>query len=106
MATTTHTPTPWRVDADEPNTIHGPRFGLATIDSDGANEEDIANAARIVKCVNACAGIENPAWAIPVARVVLERVQTMARDGLIGGPAMAFILGDVERVLGALGKPA
>lgn len=37
-----------------------------------AEDEQAANAARIVKCVNACAGIENPAEAISAAREALE----------------------------------
>jgi hypothetical protein len=37
-----------------------------------AKGEQGANAARIVECVNACAGIENPGEAIPAARRALE----------------------------------
>lgn len=62
-----HTPTPWHISEDGPHIIDAPTLkGLAGAcgamfkGEDEPNEEDVANAERIVTCVNAFDGIENP----------------------------------------------
>lgn len=76
---TKHTPEPWCVHNTV--TIHGPNgndYGILAeaniyrTESDGA-ETGQANAARIVACVNACAGMEDPAEALRLARAALKR---------------------------------
>lgn len=52
-----HTAEPWRVAPTAPDTI------LADVKVGGCysgHPEDFANAARIISCVNACAGMEDP----------------------------------------------
>jgi hypothetical protein len=68
-----HTPEPWRRDMNSglECDIRGPNsqkvalcFGLSNkgnLRGEEYKNECSANAARIVECVNACAGIENPA---------------------------------------------
>ncbi|HWT40360.1 MAG TPA: hypothetical protein VN081_03800 [Dongiaceae bacterium] len=61
---TNHTPEPWKVKTNKLANV------VSIQDATGAyiagtgnaleNSEKLANAARIVQCVNACAGIENP----------------------------------------------
>ena len=67
-----HTPEPWEVLKDEtyPEVVF--------IKSDGgpfvSGDIEEANAARIVQCVNACAGIDDPHGAIELAQAVLRQV--------------------------------
>lgn len=71
MSTTKHTPTPWHLhkrteiicNLEDP--MNGP---IAATDYLGESERDAANAARIVQCVNACEGIEDPAALIAAVR--------------------------------------
>lgn len=76
-----HTKEPWNCDgADEDGDIvFADRFlevVAETSREDGDRQKAFANAARIVACVNACAGIADPS-SIPVlvaaAEVVIER---------------------------------
>ena len=63
-----HTPTPWYTNEDRPHVIDSDTLkGIAgalgafyEADQEVGNEQDVANAARIVACVNAFDGIENP----------------------------------------------
>lgn len=61
MGNTKHTPEPWYVDNQTAfPEIVGSDAHVSEIWSTGDNELDQANASRIVACVNAMAGIENP----------------------------------------------
>lgn len=62
-----HTPEPWEVKfnsyEDSEGIIQhntGPNWSLWIVEKMAESESDIANARRIVSCVNALAGIENP----------------------------------------------
>lgn len=63
---------PWHVVDDIE--IHSERYHVATVESDAPHGEDAANAARIVACVNACAGIEMPAEALDLARRAIRQL--------------------------------
>ncbi len=61
MGNTKHTPEPWDVDNQTTfPVIVGSDAYVSEIWSTGENELDQANAARIVACVNAMTGIEDP----------------------------------------------
>jgi hypothetical protein len=68
-----HTPEPWgvsdRYDVTVPDGTVAVAFGTVTTD-----EEDMANAARIVACVNACAGLDDPAAILNEVRAVLADI--------------------------------
>lgn len=66
---TNHTPEPWRIGEKHPDRIFADRKSVSArerialtapfaCDTDEASARDFANAARIVACVNACAGID------------------------------------------------
>ena len=69
----THTKEPWAVgkDPSDKGTIYG-MFGRLAVSIGGEAERTNANAARIVACVNACAGIADPAI-VPELVAALER---------------------------------
>ena len=57
-------------------------------------------AARIVECVNACAGIDAPAQALRVAREALTRVAKLNESaGEIGAGMLAIIVGEARAAL-------
>jgi len=64
---TTHTPEPWRVYAWLNDStfaveyIQPSRVSAFICQMNGSNDKSKANASRIVACVNACAGMEDPA---------------------------------------------
>jgi len=77
-----HTPEPWearRADHWGSYRIRPAEIWLGA-SSSMAEDEQAANAARIVKCVNACAGIENPAEAIRAAREALEGALSLTEE--------------------------
>jgi hypothetical protein len=69
-----HTAEPWQFNAGLGVIVDGRSETLATLrhayDIDGP-----ANAARAVQCVNACAGIEDPAAALALARHAIVELQ-------------------------------
>ena len=90
MSTPKHTPEPWRVDMNESLKVRmivsssgeavgkAPVAQILTTNPYAVPEEvQIANAERIVECVNACAGIDEPAKFIKAvelcAKAVIER---------------------------------
>lgn len=93
MSTPKHTPEPWRtngiwIDAGTSATVAYCRNG---------NPNDADNAARAVQCVNACAGMDDPAAEIArlreierVARQVREAVAPPLRPGSVAVDAAAF----------------
>ena len=68
----THTPGPWRHSGVRYGDITGQNssFLIASIPQDSGHaptdRQRLKNAERIVACVNACAGIENPGEAVPM----------------------------------------
>lgn len=86
-----HTPEPWeaRVSYDVTGYPKIAVQGLARGDAD----RDEANAVRIVACVNALAGIADPAAALNLARLVLGKVAQMheGTDAPIGIDALAVL---------------
>ncbi len=85
----THTPTPWKADPGDTSVwwaITTGRSGEVIADlSDSAfcAEDDALNARRIVTCVNACAGIEDPAATLAEVRGLLARL-----NAATGNPAL------------------
>jgi regulator of RNase E activity RraB len=75
---TKHTPGTWRVILTGPRrseiSTPGNPYVLATVYEDNSNENARDNAERIVACVNACAGIEDPAAYIEAMRRELRRL--------------------------------
>lgn len=60
-----HTPTPWHVGENGPTIYDANGRVVANCSAVGEDLiESIANAQRIVMCVNACAGLADPAQAI------------------------------------------
>lgn len=67
-----HTPEPWTTtingrDCAQVVDVDGRRIAMCI----GQSERNEANAARIVACVNACAGMEDPAEAIRETKATL-----------------------------------
>lgn len=82
-----HSPEPWEIDE-----FKGMTLGISASDGDAVVwcselvEEGISNQAdahRIVECVNACAGIEDPETTIrraaEVLRLALERIEELCK---------------------------
>ena len=69
--TPTHTPAPWSIDAGN-FIISGGKDIARALGDCTTEEEDTANAARIVACVNACAGLNDPAADIATMRRALD----------------------------------
>ena len=88
-----HTPEPWRVDQrDKSWVICDENHSLTMISDDIFGAIDEANAARIVACVNACAGISNEQLEDVgnICRLVTEALQAEAqRDELLEALKMA-----------------
>ena len=76
-----HTPGPWRVSGGrwDRRLTHGnnPPLPIRICDESKAAA---ANAARIVECVNACDGIEDPAALVDAARRALKWAAFMAEN--------------------------
>lgn len=105
---TKHTPEPWKIGKDDSkhlwsdHTHLGMMFGHST-----KLETDEANAKRIVECVNACSGMENPTknfqeltselnrWRHKFSNTQLEKLQELKqqRDDLIA------VLTNIEAIL-------
>lgn len=83
--TTKHTAEPWGVENDIycARRIYACGDGSRIVDVCGDSEEagDMANADRIVACVNACTGMEDPANGIEKARTLL-RLLSSKQDGV------------------------
>jgi hypothetical protein len=73
MSTTKHTAAPWiytgSVLVEDQN-----RNVVARCNTHFRMDAEEANAARIVACVNACAGIEDPAAALAEAKEALRKI--------------------------------
>lgn len=86
---TKHTPEPWEVEADGDGfaiTGQGGMPFVGRIDSgDFGERQNMANAARIVACVNACVGLPRPETSIGVMRAEIARlrkIEQAAREAL------------------------
>lgn len=82
--TTKHTAEPWHIDTEHPTEIRGVQGEASTmvaeVRSPYLSEQIYPNAARIVACVNACAGVEDPASAIALAKTGLSEAEKCARQ--------------------------
>lgn len=74
MSITKHTPEPWgdhAINKPDHGVIHAMRGAhIGTLKSSDSRSD--SNAARIVACINACAGIEDPAAALSNVRQLLR----------------------------------
>ena len=87
-----HTPAPWSTDTSlttgEPiiRAVEAPDLCLAVFcETDPDGEESKANAARVVACVNACEGIDDPAATLAEVRDMLNMLSRMSLDDEIEG---------------------
>jgi hypothetical protein len=73
-----HTPEPWNIvnTDNEYITIYSAGVDVFEIWLNGKDELNEVNAKRIVKCVNDCAGMQNPAEEIQAMRTELEALRT------------------------------
>lgn len=100
---TTHTPEPWRVDHNG-FTLVGNDVVLGSLGGcpGTSSQEDDANAARIVACVNAMAGIKDPEGASAALHALLLAVghdPTLSQRKYAGHP----IVQAASRALRAMG---
>ena len=71
-----HTPEPWEVERSVDYGLVAQAVNPSPNDSDiDGNREAHYNAARIVACVNACAGIDDPAAEIAALRKVAQEAR-------------------------------
>lgn len=100
-----HTPEPWIVAGDSIVTSDD-QFCIATVETDGGYEapDPAANAARIVACVNALAGIQDPAGALQAARDVATKLGALEESRMICAEDMVelFQLGRTIAKLSAI----
>ena len=104
-----HTPEPWeiygrygdhgRIVGEGDRHIAGTMGYSSNIRSGEVRAENQANARRIVECVNACAGIEDPETVIPQliesARLTCQALIFAGRGGY--GAELRMILAKVKR---------
>ncbi len=92
MSTTKHTAEPWRIseghDFSHLAIVADVAVPIAHISNWLLSEQMRANAARIVACVNACQGVEDPTRFIQCAKAVLRLLE----DGKPLGPQAQRIL--------------
>lgn len=78
MGETKHTPTPWRVEYKPAGTCifsNEPNFLLLSMSYTQTDKTTVANASRIVKCVNAMEGIEEPAEFMDIVKTIITAIQ-------------------------------
>lgn len=98
-----HTPEPWHVGvrtAHSKRDIYGPQGSIVAL-ADGvftSLPEAQANARRIVACVNACAGIDDPEKYIALAKALADETHKLVaqRDELVAALDRAAVM--LERV--------
>ena len=120
-ASPTHTPEPWNVERpfQDPGVyIAGPNTGLIAklyvpeaMLYNGDKQVSIdGNAARIVACVNACAGMTNPATEIKALRDALESCAWVISECSVGKDKLADLfpirLSQARAALSAFGGEA
>lgn len=92
MGNTKHTAEPWTVGGDEdPAPYRG---------ANGEAPQLFVDAARIVRCVNACAGLEDPAAALKLAREAMAGVIDEA--DISGGSERTVSRYEIDRLRKAL----
>ena len=72
---TKHTPEPWAIGLSKESFVNDHKVIGYAIGRFNTDEEKKANAARIVECVNACAGMENPAAEIAALRARVAELE-------------------------------
>jgi hypothetical protein len=112
---TKHTPEPWSVRPEKDSAFFGVRHTLHKFTTLGHCQirvdytpESIANASRIVACVNACAGIDDPAKEIAThrARIAeLEQATPTTEPTTVLGWLERLPDGYRERAIGQCDKP-
>ena len=109
-ASTGHTPEPWYLQSgDWPAWIRTARDGYVIVRAEspyfghGAERENRANGERVVACVNACAGMADPAAEIAELRkkahgweLLIQAVQAMADTTTEGQPTTEALLDKVK----------
>ena len=81
---TKHTPEPWAIGLSKESFVNDHKVIGYAIGRFNTDEEKKANAARIVECVNACAGMEDPAFEIAFLREQLRECTDALRDMIEG----------------------
>jgi len=73
-----HTKGPWTVSIEEPRVVRAPSGDIITSGEDFENETCfVSNASRIVECVNALEGIENPAEFIRFVKELIAEIRAL-----------------------------
>lgn len=120
MSTTQHTPEPWNISFNSPNPlIHSKLVGedwyystIASVVQRGrhpiyggeiTDATAKANAARIVACVNGCAGISDPETTVPELVAALETLHDLLEKHS-GQPPVGLLVSSVERAGAVLSK--
>lgn len=100
-----YTPEPWALHESESTAsfglYHGKKYiGIGTCQSRISYlPEDRANAARIVACVNACAGIEDPEATIPALNDLADKAIELTADVNIKEMVINQLKADKARLL-------
>lgn len=103
-----HTPEPWSIserDATEGPAIRGPERLITILQGIVSRDRAVADAQRIVACVNACRGLSNEALeagvaqdAVALARLV-RRMLTTRGPAAVDLPPWPAVLEDAEAVV-------
>lgn len=98
MSTFKHTPEPWHISGIHPRNIH---IGSMASPMVLASMNDIhtqtpENAARIVACVNACAGIDDPAAEIAGLRANYKELCDIRADKVLFLPRPGYSEGAIS----------
>jgi len=101
---TSHTPEPWEIEElqglHEYSIVKPGKWIVAT--TEGRESRDKANAARIVACVNACAGIADPSAIPGLLRAAKVAKEDLGKYCCIGfGDALHF---SFTQLLAAIAK--
>ena len=99
-----HTKGPWTVSIEEPRVVRAPSGDIITSGEDFENETCfVSNASRIVECVNALEGIENPAALQDFIREAYKLMLRCDRDEGVQSDGSNMSTQGIAMALGALG---
>jgi hypothetical protein len=106
----THTPGPWEADGGDTSTwwaVTLPTGGYVIADlsdSSYSADQDAANARRIVACVNALEGVDDPAAVVSQARTVLAAaLNYLAAPDAFTREERGMLIEDVADIVARLG---